>query len=157
MAILHDREAKVEIIDFDPDPYNDGVNYGHYQVSIGDAGVNSSFFDVLPFEDSSGTDNGQGQGDHNFGKDGNKEMGSVSLVEPDADELIFDPRGWVTNGVADFTESDSGAIEYVFVNKRDADDAWSVLIFRGGMVRMEATKGRKFSSNTGGTSSQSTQ
>lgn len=157
LAILHDRETKVEIMAYDSDPYNDGINYGHYQISVGNASINADFFDVLPFEDSDGTDLGQGTGDIDFGKGGRHELGSVSLVQPDTDEVTFDPRGWVTNDATDFTHSDSGAIEFIFVNKRDSNDQWSVLVFRSGMVRMEATKGRKFSSNEGGTERYSTQ
>ena len=98
-----------------------------------------------------------GCGDFDFGDGGRHELGSVSLVQPDTDEIIFDPRGWLTNDATDFTHSESGAVEYVFINKRDEDDTWSVLVFRGGMVRMEAYKGRKFQSNTGGTEQYSTQ
>jgi len=157
LAIMHDREAMVEIIDSDSDPTDEGFGAGHYQVSVGNKNMDADFWDVLPFEDSDGTDNGQGEGDFDFGKDGRHELGGVTLVEPDTDQLVFDPRGFVANDASDFTHSESGAIEYVFMNKRDTADAWSVLIFRGGMVRLENAKGRQFESNGAGTGTQSTQ
>ncbi|HJN73740.1 MAG TPA: type II secretion system protein [Myxococcota bacterium] len=160
LAILLDRETKVEIIDYDSSTGSgsEGTTaYGHYQVSVGDAAADSTFFDVLPFEDTSGTDVGKGEGDFDFGYGGRHELRSVSLAEPSTDEIIFDPRGWLTNSATDFTHSESGAVEYVFVNKRRVEDSWSVLVFRSGMVRMEHNGGREFSSNSGGTEQYTTQ
>lgn len=156
LAILHDREARVEITDFDASPEADGDNFGAYTVAIGNQNANSTFWDVLPFEDTLLTDDGQGEGTHDFGKNSKNRQRSVALVQPSVDTVTFDPRGIVTNGAGDFTHSDGGAIVFTFANKQDANDKWDVLVFRGGMIRLEAHKGRKYDSHEGGTATQST-
>ncbi len=157
LAILHDREAKVEVTDYDPSPYADADTYGAWAVSVGNLAHNATFFDVLPFEDASGTDSYQGEGITDLQKGGNRHMKGVSLEKPDVASIVFDPRGWVANDNSDFTHSAGGAMEFSFVNvvAQDQDDGWKVLVFRGGMIRLEPTHGKGFDNLGGGTEEQS--
>ncbi|MCP4806474.1 MAG: prepilin-type N-terminal cleavage/methylation domain-containing protein [Proteobacteria bacterium] len=154
LAILHDRQTQVEITSFDPNPTTDGDNYGGYTVAV--SNDLSGDWDILPYEPDTVAPSGTGEGTHNFGADSKNRVRSVALAEPDVDTITFDPRGMLTNPVADFTEDDQGMLVYTFHNKQDATDHWYVMISRGGMVRLEANKGRQFSSNAGGTETQST-
>lgn len=157
LAILHDRETMVEVTDYDASPYGDNVNYGAWQVSVGNLANNATFFDVLPFEDSTGVDSYQGEGRTDLQKGGNDHHKGASLLEPDAPKIVFDPRGWVANDVTDFTHSEGGALEFTFVNTTadDQDDGWKVLVFRGGMVRLVPTRADVFENLGGGTAEQS--
>ncbi len=157
LAILHDREAVVEVTDYDPAPYADSATYGAWAVSVGDASHNATFFDVLPFEETTGVDAYHGEGLHDIQKGGNLYLKGVSMLKPDVATIVFDPRGWVANDNSDFTHSDGGAMEFVFVNTvaDDQNDAWKVLVFRGGMIRLAPTHGKGFDNLGGGIEEQS--
>jgi len=147
MAIAHGVEYRVRLGAYDPDVGGSGGNIGIYYVERGDAANGSASWDVLPV-DMDGSDAMTGEGTVDFSAGGEDELRGVSLDQwgvisgVSGNDVVCSPRGWLINPVSDF--DGNGYIRVSFVNKKarqkgDVDD-WDVLVSRGGMVRMEASR-----------------
>lgn len=148
MAIGQGVQYRVRLAAFDTAPDDDSANVGRYFVERGDRGFGSTSWDILPWDmDGSGAQTGEGTVD--FGAGGEDELPQVSLDQwdpisgVDGDDIVCSPRGWLENPASDFDAN--GYIRVTFVNKRarlngEVDD-WSVLVSRGGMSRIEPTRG----------------
>lgn len=160
MAIMNDRETRIVITDYDGDPYTPGYGNGAWELYVGNRSLNSSFWDMLPYEGTNGVDayNGEGSRDLSTGTHAAK---SVAMAEPDVTIITFNARGWVSNDAADFSYSpNASSIDFEFTNKAAATgasnpDNYLVKVFRGGMVRIETGLGNEFDSHSAGTAAAS--
>ena len=160
MAIMNDRETRIVITDYDSDPYSAGRGDGAWALYVGNRSLNSSFWDQLPYEGTNGVDSYSGEGVRDLAS-GTYSAKGVALAEPDVTALVFNARGWVRNEGSDFGYSpDGSSIDFEFTNKASATgssnpDNYTVKVFRGGMVRIEAGLGNEFNSHSAGTNSAS--
>ncbi|MED5371871.1 MAG: GspH/FimT family pseudopilin [Myxococcota bacterium] len=158
MAIMNDKETRLVVTDYDTDPYNPGAGAGAWSLYVGNKNLNSTFWDQLPYEASKSTDAYSGEGVRDLST-GTYKVKNVGLVEPDVTAIVFNPRGWVTNDASDFGySSNASSIDYVFANKAQKGtdhDIYTVKVFRGGMVRIEAGFGDQYEAHEGGTASTS--
>lgn len=157
MAIMNDRETRIVITDYDTDPYSAGYGDGAWALYVGNRSLNSTFWDQLPYEASNGVDSYTGEGSRDLAT-GTHAAKSVALAEPDVTAIVFNARGWVSNDATDFGHSaNASSIDFVFTNKASQTgssdpDNYTVKVFRGGMVRIEAGLGNEFTSHSAGTS-----
>lgn len=160
MAIMNDRETRIVITDYDSDPYNTGYGNGAWALYVGNRNLNSTFWDQLPYEGTNGVDSYSGEGSRDLAT-GTHAAKGVALAEPDVTTIIFNARGWVKNDETDFGySSNASSIDFEFTNKSSrtgatAPDNYTVKVFRGGMVRIEAGLADEFTSNSAGTSAAS--
>lgn len=154
LAIMNDRETRLVVTDYDTNPYTPGAGAGAWELYVGNKNLNSTFWDMLPYEGTKGTDANTGEGSRDLSA-GTYKVKNVGLVEPDVSAIVFNARGWVANDASDFAySSNASSIDYVFSNKAQAggiEDTYTVKIFRGGMVRVEAGLGNQFEAHEGGT------
>ncbi|MCB9793103.1 MAG: GspH/FimT family pseudopilin [Alphaproteobacteria bacterium] len=153
LAMLHNRETQVEVIDFDTTLADASTYGGRWQISVGNRSVGSTDWDVLPFEEGTSVDVGQGEGDFDIGEGGNIQARYVALNQPAVDAVVFNPRGWLANSNADF--GGVGYITFTFTNQMalaqsGVDDSYVVRVYRGGMVRVEPTLGRGYDNDSAG-------
>ncbi|MCB9760651.1 MAG: GspH/FimT family pseudopilin [Alphaproteobacteria bacterium] len=152
LAIMHNRETKVEIVNYDTDLTNTGTNTGYWEISVGDSRVGSADWDVLPMEVTSGADAHKSEGTFDISSSGEHYRRGVGLAEPDVTEIIFTPKGWVGNSNANF--GSDGFLSFVFVNKiaeaQGQTDRYTVMVYRGGMVRVEASLSSGFANDEAG-------
>lgn len=154
LAILHGRETRVTLVDYDPaweDP--DSANRGSWTVAVGNRTMNSTAWDLLPFDSlSDGVDDDASEGTYDLSISGQQYLKGVSLVEPDITDITFTPRGWLGNDPTDILTG--GFVELKMANKvaigRGVDDYWVVRIYRGGMVRVEPSQGDVYENDDGG-------
>ena len=157
-AMMHGREAKFEVTDWDSSPTSvSSPSYGSWEVSLGNKTTASTCFDVLPWETGCvNADDSEGVRD--ISKDGEDYARFVGLEEPDVFEITFDARGWVDNDASDLAYgAESGMIEYYIYNKHAADkgidDYFIVRVYRSGMIRVEnAQNENQYENDAGGTS-----
>lgn len=160
MAIMNDRETRIVITDYDGDPYNGGYGNGAWALYVGNRNLNSTFWDQLPYEGDNGVDTFTGEGSRDLAT-GTYAAKSVALAEPDVTAIVFNARGWVNNDESDFGYSpNASSIDFEFTNKASATgssnpDNYTVKVFRGGMVRIEAGLGDEFTTHSAGTSAAS--
>jgi len=156
-AMMHGREAKFEVTDWDSSPTKvDSPAYGSWEISLGNKTTASTCFDVLPWETGClNLDDSEGVRD--ISKDGEDHARFVGLEEPDVFEITFDSRGWVDNNSSDLAYGDeAGMIEYFFYNKHAAakglDDYYIVRVYRSGMIRVEnGLNESQYENDAGGT------
>lgn len=153
LAMLHNRETQIEVVDFDT-TLTDASSYGgRWQISVGNRSVGSTNWDILPFEAGTSVDVGSGEGDFDIGEGGNIQARYVALSQPTVDTIVFNPRGWLANSNADFNSV--GFISFTFTNQMalqqsGVDDSYVVRVYRGGMVRVEPTLGRGYENDNAG-------
>ncbi|MBN1336342.1 MAG: prepilin-type N-terminal cleavage/methylation domain-containing protein [Deltaproteobacteria bacterium] len=150
-AITSSRETRLVLDEADPDPGDASSWGGSWWMQAGNRSAGSTAWEFLPIDADDGTDDDQGEGRVDIGRDGNHRMPGVGLARwaplkgpgtENGDAIVFTPRGWVANPAADFDAQ--GYITLQLVNKRaegDLEDAVLVRIARSGYVRMESTLG----------------
>ncbi len=153
MAISTSRETRVHFTAADAALDPDDVQVGEWSLQVGDHSQNSTEWDTLPVD--AGTGDGT-QGERSLSVDGVDETPHVSLAPwpplagpgtDNADSIVFSPRGWVANPVADFSD---GYVALRIVNKRSTEDA-VLRVSRGGLTRLEVSDATALPSNTVGT------
>ena len=147
LAIAQGVEYRVRMASADPDLGGSGGSVGVYYIERGDSGVNSSTWDILPWDaDGSATASAEGTIDISEGAPNGLRGASIAPWDPiagvEGDDIVFSPRGWLINPVSDFNAD--GYIEITFVNKpargRGEADEWTVMVSRGGLVRLESNR-----------------
>ncbi len=166
-AIMNNVQARVLLTDFDADITSaSSDNAGAYKIQIGNKVRLSDFWDTLPFE-GTGTDAATELGTIDLSKGANEYAKGVSIDQwanitgpgsGNADAIVFTPRGWLDNPVGDFDSN--GAIVVKFVNKYaiadGMDEYYEVMVYRGGMTRVESSyKTWEYSQQVGGTNTSS--
>lgn len=159
LAIAHGVEFRVRLGTADPDLSGDSSSVGVYYIERGNASVNSTAWDILPW-DMDGTGTQVGEGTVVLSEGGEDALRGVSLAPwnpitgVSGDDIVFSPRGWLVNPVSDF--NGEGYIEVTFVNKparlRGVTDEWTVMVSRGGLVRMESNRQSPVGASSGTTS-----
>ncbi len=164
IAVAQDVQCRIRLDQYDPNPDDGGGGIGRYYVERGNASRNSSSWDVLPWEDPGDTvDDQTGEGTVEITEDGQDELRGVSIdnwgaiTGIDGNDLVFGPNGMLQNPSSDFWTE--GYLAVTFVNKRarvrGVPDDWTVLVSRGGMVRMTATRAPAMAGADAGTASAS--
>lgn len=144
MAAIKDNiQYRVKVETWDSDLANaDADNVGSWLLQAGNLASSSTSWDTLPVDMNGRSSDGDGT--VVITRDGANELPWVSIVEPDVKTVIFSPRGWVDNPAADFSLSTTGYLTFTFSNKRvaveGATEEWYVLVSRGGVVRVTASK-----------------
>ncbi|MFZ5478667.1 MAG: pilus assembly FimT family protein [Myxococcota bacterium] len=143
-AISENVEYRIRLTAFDSDLAGTSPSVGTYYVERGNRDAGSTTWDILPVDlDGSGTLTGEGTVDISEG--GQDELVDVSIEDWTTSDgtIVFSPRGWIENDATDFDSR--GYIEVTFVNKaarrRGEIDEWTVVVARGGLVRLEPTAG----------------
>jgi prepilin-type N-terminal cleavage/methylation domain-containing protein len=160
MAIMNDRETRIVVTDYDTDPSTGRYGTGAWSLSVGNRARNSTFWDHLPPHGTSGVDSYTGEGTRDLAS-GTYAAKNVAMAEPDVTTIVFNARGWVNNDASDFGySSNASSIDFEFTNKASATgssnpDNYTVKVFRGGMVRIEAGLGNEFTTHSAGTSAAS--
>lgn len=165
LAIRTNRECKITLLAWDSAPSSiASTNYGSYSISLGNASMNSTTWDILPvdtYTDSS--DDDQTMGTIDIGQSGQQKQNKVSIRYTQGDiggprtglteSLVFAPRGYLQNPSTDF--SATGYIEVEFVNKQalseGVNDVFVVMVSRMGMTRIDNVIGRRFDQYVSGT------
>ncbi len=171
LAIRSNRECKVTLLAWDSNPSSIATtNYGKYSISLGNASMNSTTWDILPedtYTDSS--DDDQTMGIIDLGQDGQQKQNKVSIRYTSGDiggprtgltdSLVFAPRGYLQNPSTDF--SATGYIEVEFVNKyamsEGQNDIFVVMVSRMGMTRLDNHIGRRYEQYVSGTPTDSSE
>lgn len=144
MSIAQDREYRVRLSLFDSDPSGSGDNVGLYYIEAGNLAQDSTTWDILPIDDG-GIDTTTGEGTVEISQGGEDQLTDVSIEDwgTSAGDIVCSPRGWLTNPNTDFDAR--GYIGVTFLNKeaaqRGVTDQWTVVVSRGGLVRLEPTVG----------------
>lgn len=158
LAVRSGRECRVLLVDYDP--YLTSLsteNRGEYWVALGDDSYGSTAWDILPVDTyTDSTDNDSSMGMIDIGPSGRHYVRYVSIAKWDSlagpgsgnsNAIVFSPRGFVENPSSDFNSN--GFIEVKFVNKvarrEGISDDFIVSIARGGMVRVDSTRGDTYS------------
>ena len=165
LAIRTNRECKVTLLAWDSAPASiASTNYGSYSISLGNASLNSTTWDILPVDTyTDTTDDEQGMGVIDLGQSGQQKQNKVSIRYTQGDiggprtglteSLVFAPRGYLQNPSTDF--SATGYIEVEFVNKQalseGINDVFVVMVSRMGMTRLDNVIGRRFEQYVSGT------
>jgi prepilin-type N-terminal cleavage/methylation domain-containing protein len=146
LAVVQGVEFRVRLSASDPDLSGASPNVGVYYIERGDQASGSTDWDILPW-DMDGSGAAAGEGTVEISKGGEDALNGVSiapwvaLTGVGGDDIVFSPRGWLVNPVSDF--NGDGYIDVTFVNKpargRGATDEWTVMVSRGGLVRMESS------------------
>jgi len=147
MAVVHGVEFRIRLAAADSDLGGSGPNVGLYYIERGNQAAGSTEWDILPWDmDGSGAFTGEGTVDIAQGAE--DALNGVSIAQWAAlsgvsgDDIVFSPRGWLVNPPSDF--NGDGYIDVTFVNKparlRGTTDDWTVMVSRGGLVRMESSK-----------------
>lgn len=164
-SIRTNRECRIAILDSDASPATLGSNAGKYSISLGDASINSTTWDILPedtFSDASDDIQHQGIIDLSTGE---HKQHDVSMVYTSGDiggprtgltdSLVFSPKGYLINPTTDFNSE--GYIEVSFASKvalnDGVDDVYVVMITKFGMTRLDNNMGRKYDYLVSGTTS----
>lgn len=156
LAIAQGVEFRVRLASADTDLDGSSPSVGAYFIERGDRNTSSTAWDILPWDmDGSGTQVGEGTVEiSEGGEDGLKGVSIApwdAIAGVDGDDIVFSPRGWLINPVSDFGAD--GYIEVTFVNKparaRGTSDEWTVQVSRGGMVRMESSRGEPVGNASG--------
>lgn len=152
LAMLHNRETRVVVVDWDTSLTDASTYAGRWQISVGNRSVASTDWDILPIETGTG-DAFTGEGDFDIGPNGNLEARAVGLDQPAVDTVTFNPRGWLANSNADFGAV--GYIQFDFHNQMalatgGVEDIYYVRVYRGGMVRVESSLGRGYTNDNSG-------
>lgn len=147
LAIAQGVEYRVRMGTADGDLGGSGGSVGTYFIERGNLGANSTSWDILPW-DADGSDANSGEGSIDISEGALNGLRGVSLAPwnpiagVDGDDIVFSPRGWLVNPVSDFNAD--GYVEITFVNKsarrRGEADEWTVMVSRGGLVRMESNR-----------------
>ena len=164
-AIRTNRECRIAILDSDSSPGTLGSNVGQYSISLGNASVNSTAWDILPEDTySDASDDLQHQGIIDLST-GEHKQHDVSIVYTSGniggprtgltDSLVFSPKGYLLNPATDFNSE--GYIELSFANKvalnEGVNDVYVVMITKFGMTRLDNSIGRRYDYLVSGTSS----
>jgi prepilin-type N-terminal cleavage/methylation domain-containing protein len=165
MAIAQGVQYRVRLVDFDPALDSDSESIGSWYVERGNAATGSTAWDILPV-DMDGSGARSGEGTFVISEGGEDALRWVSLQQWDpisgssGNDIVCSPRGWLENPSSDFDAN--GYIKVTFVNKRarlrGVTDTWTVMMSRGGLVRMESNRqdavgagsGTGFASSSGG-------
>lgn len=171
LAIRSNRECKITLLSWDSNPTSiASTNYGSYSISLGNASMNSTSWDILPedtYTDSS--DDDQSMGVIDIGQSGQQKQNKVSIRYTSgaiggprsglSDSIVFAPRGYLENPATDF--SATGYIEVEFVNKyalsEGVNDVFIVMVSRMGMTRLDNHIGRRYEQYVSGTPTDSSE
>ena len=161
-SIRTNRECRITILASETNPSALNANVGQYSISLGDASINSTTWDILPedtFSDSSDDLQHQGIIDLNTGE---HKQHDVSLIYTAGDiggprnltnSIVFSPRGYIINPSTDFNFE--GYIEIAFANNVALDegfnDIYVVMITKFGMTRLDNSLGRRYDTFYSGT------
>ncbi|MDP2306235.1 MAG: prepilin-type N-terminal cleavage/methylation domain-containing protein [Pseudomonadota bacterium] len=147
LAVAQGVEYRIRMANADTDLDGSGPGVGKYFIERGNSGVNSTSWDILPW-DADGSDANVGEGTIEISEGTPNGLRGVSIKEwapiagVDGDDLVFSPRGWLVNPVSDFNAE--GYVEITFANKparlRGETDEWTVMVSRGGLVRLESNR-----------------
>lgn len=165
LAIRSNRECKITLLSWDSSPTSVATtNYGSYSISLGNASMNSTVWDILPEDThSDSSDDDQTMGVIDIGQSGQQKQNKVSIRYTTGDiggprtglddSIVFAPRGYLENPATDF--SATGYIEVEFVNKlalsEGINDVFVVMISRMGMTRLDNQIGRRYEQYVSGT------
>ncbi len=155
LAVERNKEVRLVVTDYDVAATTfDGNWAGAWRLEVGNKDFHSNTWTTV------------NPSTYDVSKDAEEEKRNVSLdysrtgvlsgpswCTSCTDSVVFNPQGWVANPAGDF-KSD-GDIRFVWVNKEAAgksvtDEYW-VRIYRGGMVRVDATLSAGFEADEGGT------
>jgi prepilin-type N-terminal cleavage/methylation domain-containing protein len=147
LAISQGVEYRVRMAAYDTGLDASSVSTGAYFVERGNLAADSTEWDILPWDmDGSGTQTGEGTVVITEG--GEDALRGVSIKQwdtiagVDGDDIVFGPRGSLLNPAGDLT--DDGYLDIIFVNKvarlRGGTDEWTVMVSRGGLVRLESNR-----------------
>jgi Tfp pilus assembly protein FimT len=165
LAVRANKECSILMVDYDSSLTDVDSNAGEYWIGLGNKSLNSDTWDYLPVDtvtDSSDDASKQGQIDisdedseHYVRRVGLEEWESISGPGTgNADRIVFDPRGFLTNPPEDFNEE--GEIEITFVNKVVRADGmvedFTVSITRAGMARVDSNRRDAYAGLSSGTS-----
>ena len=147
LAIAQNVEYRIKLEAYDPD-LADTTSIGRYTVARGNAASSSTAWDVLPVEPPGGMGDAEtGVGTVEITEGGEDALPDVSIENwgviagTTGNDLVFSPRGWLTNPSGDFDAD--GYIDVTFVNTEVLNEegrtqSWTVRVSRGGMTRVES-------------------
>jgi prepilin-type N-terminal cleavage/methylation domain-containing protein len=146
LAIAQNVEYRVHLVDYDTD-LTDGTNVGSYRVARGNASSSSTSWDILPVElDPAFGDVNTLEGTHEITMGGKDALPWVS-IEPwtpmngtsAGNDIVFSPRGFVTNPPSDFDSDGYLNVAFRNVRERDIAQRWTVRVSRAGMTRLDSS------------------
>ena len=152
LAIADNVEYRIQLEAYDPD-LADSTSVGRYSIARGNASTGSTSWDILPVEPSGSTSDASTLGGTIEISDGGEDaLADISIDNwgtisgTTGNDLVFSPRGWVTNPSSDFNAD--GYIDVTFVNtailrSEGATQTWTVRVGRGGMTRVESNLSRE--------------
>ncbi len=163
LAITQNVEYRLRLLDYDAD-LTDDTSVGRYTLARGNASTSSTSWDILPVEaDPAMGDLNTLEGTHVLTMGGKDALAWVSLEQWSAlhgtsvgDDIVFSPRGFVTNSPSDFNSD--GYLDVSFRNsrERDMEQRWTVRIARSGMTRLSSSVAPMAVPGTSGTVQTST-
>ena len=172
-AVQTGKECMVWLIDCDDDISGSSCSDqgGVWYVAVGDKNRDSTTWDYLPYDsEADGTDDDQALGIIDIGDSGGAyylhQVGMAhwgsSIGGPgsgNADRIIFNPRGFVSNPASDF--STLGYIQITFHNKivddRGGSETYSVSVTRSGMTRIDSAYTQEYGGLVSGTAADSSE
>jgi type II secretory pathway pseudopilin PulG len=167
LAIAQNREARVLLVEADPDLDPAEPQVGMWLLQVGDRSSGSTEWDTLPLDEGGVADGSQGE--RSLDVDGSEERPGISvapwspLAGPglgNADAIVFSPRGFVANPASDFA---GGFITVQLVNKYGelaGDGSYphvNLRIARGGLAHMETSEGTALADGSVGAGGTTTQ
>lgn len=159
IAIDHNREARLLLVEADHDLAADDVQHGAWRLQVGNKISGSDEWDTLPADQNGVVDETEGIRSLEVG--GESETSGISLADWGSlndDAIVFSPRGWVSNPASDFVD---GYITLQIVNKRTEGESMShranIRLSRTGMVRIEVSDSTALPANAVGTAPTSAQ
>ena len=159
LAVERNKETRLIISDYDVFATTaNGTWYGAWRLEVGNKDFHSTSWTTVTPSAYDVSDGGEQEKRHvslDYARNGTLSGPSWCTC---GDSVVFNPQGWVANPAGDF-END-GDIRFIWVNKEAAgkgvtDEYW-VRVYRGGMIRVDATLSAGFDSDEGGTDEQTT-
>lgn len=153
-AIERNKETRFVITDYDTAATTfDGAWYGAWRIEVGNKDFHSTSWTTLDMSTYNA-----GKGEPQAKKYASLDYSRLgTLTGPSwctcGDSVVFNPQGWIANPAGDF-EGD-GDVRFIWVNKeavaKGVTDEYWVRLYRGGMVRVDATLSSGFDADEGGT------
>ena len=146
LAIAQNVEYRIHLLDYDTD-LTDGTSVGRYSLARGNASSSSTSWDILPVEaDPSLGDSNALEGTRVLTMGGKDALAWVSLEQwgtlsgtSAGTDIVFSPRGFVTNPPANFNADGYLDVSFRNVRERDMEQRWTVRISRAGMTRLDSS------------------
>ncbi len=146
LAIAQNVEYRIRLVDYDTD-LTDNTSVGSYTLARGNASTSSTTWDILPVEaDPTLGDSNTLEGTHVLTMGGKDALAWVSIEQWSAlhgtsagNDIVFSPRGFVTNPPSDFDADGYLNVAFRNTRERDMEQRWTVRISRAGMTRLSSS------------------